>query len=252
MTSANGSAMDLFLLEDEEKVSDSASLSHRGFEPFIGAGTYSAGLPAKIAGNRLLPINGPRASEQSSPSLADRIRAGDPAAERELIDRFSREVRVILRNAGADRSAVDDLHQKTFRIALEKIRSGELRYAAGLGGFLASLARNLATKHFRRGRRLTANVPAALKSLHSPELGALDRIVAGEQARCVRQVLEELGTKRDREILRRFYLSSEAKEKICEDWGLSSLQFNRLLYRARERYRELYENSVEQDRCVVS
>jgi len=70
---------------------------------------------------------------------------------------------------------------------------------------------------------------------------ALDRIAAGEQARRVRQVLEELGTERDREILRRFYLSSEDKEEICKDWGLSSLQFNRVLCRARERYRELYE-----------
>ena len=157
-----------------------------------------------------------------------------------MVERFSRGVKVILRNAGADTSAVDDLHQETFRIALEKIRGGELRYAAGLSGFIASLARNLATDHFRRGRRPTTNDPAALEAIQSPELGALERIEAGEQARCVRQVLEELGTERDREILRRFYLSAEAKEKICEDWGLSSLQFNRVLYRARERYRELY------------
>ena len=34
-----------------------------------------------------------------------------------------------------------------------------------------------------------------------------------------------------------------AKEKICKDWGLSSMQFNRVLYRARERYRELYETA---------
>ncbi len=235
--------MGLFLFEDEEPVSDSASLSHRGLWPFIDASPYSASPPMKVAGNRLLPMTRPTASEQSSPSLADRIRAGDAAAERELVERFSRGVRVILRNAGADASAVDDLHQETFRIALEKIRSGELRDAAGLSGFMASLARNLATHHFRRGKRPATSDPAALESVQSPDLGALDRIVAGEQARCVRQVLEELGTERDREILRRFYLSCEAKEKICEDWGLSSLQFNRVLYRARERYRELYETA---------
>ncbi len=188
-------------------------------------------------------MNRPTAPEPSSPSLADRIRASDAAAEQELIERYSRGVKVILRNAGADASAVDDLHQETFRIALEKIRLGGLRDAAGLSGFMASLARNLATDHFRRGKRPAISDPATLESVQSPELGALDRIVAGEQARCVRQVLEELSTERDREILRRFYLSSEAKEKICEDWGLSSLQFNRVLYRARERYRELYERA---------
>ena len=188
-------------------------------------------------------MTSPTASDQASPSLADRIRAGEAAAERELVERYSRGVRVILRNAGARASAVDDLHQETFRIALEKIRRGELRDSAGLSGFMSSLARNLATDHFRRGRGPPTNDPAPLETVHSPELGALDRIVASEQARCVRKVLEELRVDRDREILRRFYLSSEAKEKICEDWGLSSLQFNRVLYRARERYRELYEKA---------
>src|SRR5262249_6277580 len=244
--------MDLFLFKDEDPVSGSASLSHRGLWPFIASGSCSASPPAKIEGNRLLSVNRQGASEQSSPSLADRIRAGDGAAERELIDRFSRGVRMILRNAGVHTSAVDDLHQETFRIALEKIRGGELRSATGLGGFIASLARNLATDHFRRGRHLTTNDPAALESIPSPEPGPLDRIVDGELVRCVRKVLEELGTERDREILRRFYLSSEAKEKICEDWGVSSLQFNRILYRARERYRELYETAVERERCMVS
>jgi len=198
--------MGLFLFFDaEELVSDPASLSHQG--------------------------------------LAKRIGAGDGAAERELVERFSRGVRLILRNAGADPSAVDDLHQETFRIALERIRSGELRDPAGLSGFMVSLARNLATGHFRRRELPATDDPAVLESVQSPELSALDRIVAGEQGRVVRQVLEQLGIERDRAILRRFYLSCEAKEKICVDWGLSSMQFNRVLHRARERYRELYETA---------
>jgi len=65
-------------------------------------------------------------------------------------------------------------------LALEKIRNGELRYAAGLNGFIASLARNLVTEHFGRGTRPTTNDPAALEAIQSPEPGALDRIVAGE------------------------------------------------------------------------
>jgi len=201
----------LLSFDDKELVSDSASLSHQ--------------------------------------RLANRIRAGDAAAERELVERFSRGVRLILRNAGADPSALDDLYQETFRIALERIRSGELRDPAGLSGFMASLARNLATDHFRRRELPATDDPAALESVQSPELSALDRIVAGEQGHVVRQVLEQLGIKRDREILRRFYLYSEAKEKICVDWGLSRMQFNRVLHRARERYRELYETASRTGWC---
>jgi len=219
--------MDLFFFEDEESVIGFASLSHRGL--------WRARRRTKVIANR------PTAAEQNTPPLAERIRAGDAAAERELIDRFGRGVRMILRNAGVDTCAVDDLHQETFRIALEKIRSGELRSAAGLSGFIVSLARNLATDHFRRKARLSSEDPETLEDIQSPHPSALDRLVDFEEAHCVRQVLEELGTKRDRDLLRRFYLSSEDKEKICADFRLSSLQFNRVLFRAQERYRELYE-----------
>ncbi len=61
-----------------------------------------------------------------------------------------------------------------------------------------------------------------------------------ERADLVRQVIQELGTPRDRDILLRFYIAEEDKERISADFGLTSLQFNRVLHRARERYREIY------------
>ena len=56
----------------------------------------------------------------------------------------------------------------------------------------------------------------------------------------MRQVLDELPVERDRQLLRQFYLRQESKERICADHGLTSLQFNRVLHRARERFRELW------------
>jgi len=45
---------------------------------------------------------------------------------------------------------------------------------------------------------------------------------------------------RDIQVLFRFYIAEEEKEKICADHGLTGPQFNLVLHRARERYRELY------------
>jgi RNA polymerase sigma-70 factor (ECF subfamily) len=53
-------------------------------------------------------------------------------------------------------------------------------------------------------------------------------------------VLAELPSERDRQVLFRFYLAEEDKDQICKDLGLSSLHFNRVVFRARERYRDLY------------
>jgi RNA polymerase sigma-70 factor (ECF subfamily) len=40
----------------------------------------------------------------------------------------------------------------------------------------------------------------------------------------------------------RFYLNEESKESICADLGVTELQFNVILFRARERFRQLLEN----------
>jgi len=72
----------------------------------------------------------------------------------------------------------------------------------------------------------------------------LERLIELEHGQSVRRLLDELGVRRDREILHRFYVSSEEKADICEEWGLSSLQFNRVLFRARKRYRALYQRSL--------
>jgi len=37
----------------------------------------------------------------------------------------------------------------------------------------------------------------------------------------------------------RFYLHEESKEQLCESFGLSDLHFNRVIFRARSRFKEL-------------
>lgn len=124
---------------------------------------------------------------------------------------------------------------------IEKLRRGELREPAKLPGFLAQIARSLAIEHYRKAqRRKTEPDSEAIAEVVASGSGPLSDILAREDAGLVRRVIRELGTARDREILLRFYIAEEDKERIQGDLGLSSLQFNRVLHRARERYRELY------------
>ena len=55
----------------------------------------------------------------------------------------------------------------------------------------------------------------------------------------------ELASERDRQILFRFYIAEDEKEAICRDLRSASLHFNRVLFRARERYRELYLEALK-------
>jgi RNA polymerase sigma-70 factor, ECF subfamily len=176
-----------------------------------------------------------------------RIRAGERDAEAELVRRFGPGVAAILRRAANEPSLAQDLYQDVFRLAIEKVRRGELQDPAKLPGFLSGLARNLAIDSFRAARRRRAEPLEAVEP-RDAAADPLERLLSGEQASLVREVMSELGSERDRELLFRFYVAEEDKDRLCRDLSLSSLHFNRVLFRARQRYKELYERRFHEGR----
>jgi RNA polymerase sigma-70 factor (ECF subfamily) len=182
-------------------------------------------------------------SEQPA-DLVRRILAGERSAEDELVHRYNHGISIIVRRMVKDPGVTDDLSQETFRLVLEKIRRGEVREAEKLSGFVCSIARNLALDHFRQSRRLETQQDVTAIPLSDPAPDQLSVLLQREKAAAIRQVLQELESARDRALLYRFYIAEEDKERICSDLRLSSLHFNRVLHRARQRFRELYEQSI--------
>jgi RNA polymerase sigma-70 factor, ECF subfamily len=173
-------------------------------------------------------------------ALVESIQRGDPDAEAEFVRRYRRGVTVIVAKAGRGRVPVEDLCQDVLATALEKVRARAIREPERLSGFIAGLARTVVMDYVRKERSrgaIEARMPPA-PSVHAPE--AVNRLLEQEQAALVRTVLGELESDRDREILFRFYLAEDDKERICRDLELTAIHFNRVLFRARERFRELY------------
>jgi RNA polymerase sigma-70 factor (ECF subfamily) len=177
--------------------------------------------------------------------LVSRIRTGDRQAESELVERYSRGVMIIISRGAHDTAVAEDLHQETFRVALEKVRQGDVREPERLSGFICGVARNLVIDHFRRATR-QESVTEIEEAAHLPHPGSdqLQELLRKENADLVRLVLREMPNERDRQMLYRFYIADDEKERICADLGLTSLHFNRVLHRARERFRELYERAL--------
>jgi RNA polymerase sigma-70 factor (ECF subfamily) len=69
-----------------------------------------------------------------------------------------------------------------------------------------------------------------------------------KRADIVRQVISEMRADRDRQILYRFFITEEDKEKICADLDLTSLHFNRVLSRALKRFKDLYEKKFDKNK----
>lgn len=173
--------------------------------------------------------------------LVRRIAAGDRAAETALVERYSRGLLYLLRRLGAPREQAEDFHQETFRVVLERLRRRPLEDPSGLVGFLHGTARNLVANERRKvARRRTDADPEVLARAVDRAPDQLDTVLLDEEANVVRRLIGELATDRDRQVLLRFYVAGEDRARISADLGLDGLHFSRVLFRARQRFQELY------------
>jgi RNA polymerase sigma-70 factor (ECF subfamily) len=188
---------------------------------------------------------GPEPEEAAiAADLVRRIAAGEETAEGELVERYRRGLLYLLRRLGALPDLAEDVEQETFRIVIERLRRGGLEDPAGLAPFLRGTARNLLIAERRKtARRRTWGDTGELAEAVAPAPSQLQSVLVDEEAEMVRRLIGELPTDRDRQLLLRFYVGEEDKESLCADLGLESVHFNRVLFRARQRFKELLERA---------
>jgi RNA polymerase sigma-70 factor, ECF subfamily len=181
--------------------------------------------------------------------LVSRIGKGDQQAEAQLVERYIRDVMIIIRRGVSDAAIVDDLCQETLWIVLRKIRQGDVREPEKLAGFICGVARNLVIDYFRHaGRQKSLMEIEEAMLLPHPAPDPLKELMQKEKADLVWQILKEMPNERDSLVLFRFYIKEDKKEQICADLGVTSIHLNLVLHRARERYRELYELAMRSRR----
>lgn len=176
----------------------------------------------------------------------ERIVGGDRDAEAELVSIYGPSVELLLRRRTRTEAVSEDLYQETFRVALEKLRAGDLRRPSRLPAFLAAIARNLAIQHYRkRARRRTDPESELLDEMAGDGEGQLASLLREERAELARRALGELDNERDRQVLFRYYVAEEDRRSLCGDLGLDSIQLTKVLYRARRRYQRLVTRKLD-------
>lgn len=171
--------------------------------------------------------------------LTKRIQAGSRIAEEEFVKTYYHSIRLLLLNKTQNPDIAKDCCQQTLLITLIKIRAGDIVKPESLTSFLKHTATNVATAYFRKERRYTSlndeTLPAPLSFRNEAEQDK-----DSETIRLIlNNVLDSLSVKRDGEILRRFYLRDEEKSIIRRDLDISAAHFDRVLYRAKSRLRQL-------------
>jgi RNA polymerase sigma-70 factor (ECF subfamily) len=187
----------------------------------------------------------PSQTLSTNQTLAARIESGDRRAEAELVLAFSRSVRAVLRRRAASPELVDDLQQDTFRILLERLRKGALSDESKLSHYVHRTAVNVWIDYARKeSRRQTlTNQDYAFEVADDAPL-PLEVLLRREEVGVVRELIRELGLARDRDILLRSYLLQQDKQVVCAEMGLKPEQFDRVIHRARNRFRALIEDKI--------
>jgi len=189
---------------------------------------------------------------KAASDLVLRIAAGDPAAETAMIERYSRGLRFVLRRRTRDHELAEDLLQDTWAVALERLRGPSLEEPERLAGFLSGVARHLALNENRKaGRQKTSARSDFIEAIPDDESNPIRQASRAEVCSHVRRLLAELSQERDREILNRFYVREQDKMTICRKLGVDDSHFNRVLYRARQRLRDLVLSEGARSRLRV-
>ena len=180
--------------------------------------------------------------------LVQNIIDGDGAAMEELYRLFYRGVRFYLcRQLGLQ--DLDDKIHDTFVIVVQAIRRGELREPERLMGYVRTVVRRQVAAHIDsaiHSRREVLDVEDGVRladKRNNPEQMAM----VDEQSDLMVQVLHTI-SRRDREILTRFYLQEQSQEEICREMGLSDTQFRLLKSRAKQRFGELGRQRLLQEK----
>lgn len=168
--------------------------------------------------------------------LVSRIGAGEGSGMEDLYRLFSRGIRFYLcRRLGPQE--LDDKVHDTFLIVVQAIQRGDLREPERLMGFVRTVVRRQVAAYIDQAvhnRREQADIEFGAKvadARRNPE----ETAIAREKAELMEKVLSSV-SRRDREILTRFYLREQSQEQICQEMSLSETQFRLLKSRAKARF----------------
>ncbi|MDQ6665294.1 MAG: sigma-70 family RNA polymerase sigma factor [Acidobacteriota bacterium] len=176
--------------------------------------------------------------------LVERIKRQEESGMEDLYQLFSRGIRYYLCRQLGPQDLDDKVHD-SFLIVVQAIRRGDLREPERLMGFVRTVVRRQIAGHIdiavqARKQQVDLESGHGIPDLQlDPEKVAIHR----EHEAIAGKVLKGI-SKRDREILTRFYLEEESQDEICTRMNLTETQFRLLKSRAKARFGEMGRRKI--------
>lgn len=178
-------------------------------------------------------------------SLVIAIANGDRHAEEQLISTYYRGLYFILNRQTKDPYLSEDIAQETFIIVIQKARAGAIQNPEAIASFVRQTGINLLIGHIRKETRRDTHCSDDIE-IHPPkdQLDISKALHNQNVLALVQQVITELTTDRDRDLLRNYFVYDKNKPQICQELNLSPEHFDRVLFRARQRLKQLIKHKL--------
>lgn len=179
--------------------------------------------------------------------LTAAIKGGSRQAETEFVRRYRPGLMTLVRLRCSDVELCKDVVQETLQISLQRLRAGTIEQPQALAGFLRGTAINLLANELRRSeRRLSdALLDGWDEQIADEACGPYQSVENEDLSRAVRQAINGLKIGRDRELLWLYYVEQNSKEQLCSHFELSAEHFDRVLHRAKNRLKALWERTLD-------
>lgn len=180
--------------------------------------------------------------KESNAELLQRIADGDSSAESALVNKYWKGLFYILNRRCNDSQTAADMTQDALIVVITKARLGEIRNPDALAAFVRQTGINLSIGHYRKEQRRATEAAGEVQfEVPDNQSSVTKAIEAKQTATLISQVISEMTQERDRDILRSFYVEEQDKVDICGRLELTPAHFDRVLFRARNRLRQLIE-----------
>jgi RNA polymerase sigma-70 factor, ECF subfamily len=186
----------------------------------------------------------PDPAYETAAALATAISRGDTQAEAALFARYYRPTLFVMERKTGDSELAQDLCQEAFCIMLERLRHRPLTDPDKLPAFLHSTALNLYIAEIRKAdRRKTVTDQALLDGVADSTQNQNRLLLRERSGEAVRRLIEAMDNSRDRMLLYQYYIEEKDKAQVCADLGLTHRHFDKVLFRAKQRFKELLMHS---------
>ncbi len=177
-----------------------------------------------------------------SGELAKKITNGDRVAGNEFVQINYRWLLFIVRRKFTHSNNHEDIVQDTFMLVINKLQKGSINNPNTILAYLRTAAINIGFEYLRKDKKFRSAIDQDLLDvIEDAQDDVLSTLIWEDRVEYVKQVMAELKIQRDKDILIKFYFKDQDKPSICTELNLSTEHFDKVLYRAKQRLKQLIE-----------